>query len=92
MEWLGSLAVVAMDRPIAAMALELSSRVSGAVGAELARATAPGPDVVAMLHREPQTELQGLLELFEPVAIGAAQRDTGAGGMHHSTLLPNVHR
>jgi hypothetical protein len=84
-------AVWLLDRPMAAMALELSSRVPGAVGAELARATAPGPDVVAMLHIEPQTELQGLLELFEPVAIGVAQRGTGAG-MDHSTLLPNVHR
>ncbi|QCH15574.1 toprim domain-containing protein [Synechococcus sp. CB0101] len=67
MEWLGSLAVVAMERPMAPMALELSSRVPGAVGAELALSAAPGPDVISALQREPQEELQALLDLLEPM-------------------------
>jgi hypothetical protein len=67
MEWLGSLAVVAMDRPMAAMAIELSSRVPGTVGAELAQAAAPGPDVISALQREPQEELQALFGLLEPM-------------------------
>jgi hypothetical protein len=67
MEWLGSLAVVAMERPMAAMAIELSSRVPGTVGAELAQAAAPGPDVISALQREPQEELQALLDLLEPM-------------------------
>ncbi len=52
---------------MAAMALELSSRVSGAVGTELALAAAPGPDVITALQREPQEELQALLDLLEPM-------------------------
>jgi DNA primase len=67
MEWLGSLAVVAMERPMAPMALELSSRVPGAVGAELALSAAPGSDVISALQREPQEELQALLDLLEPM-------------------------
>jgi DNA primase len=67
MEWLGSLAVVAMDRPMAAMALELASRVPGAVGAELAQAAAPSPDVISLLQREPQAELQAVLDQLEPM-------------------------
>jgi DNA primase len=67
MEWLGSLAVVAMERPMAAMAIELSSRVPGTVGAELAQAAAPSPDVISALQREPQEELQALLDLLEPM-------------------------
>jgi DNA primase len=66
MEWLSSLAVVAMDRPMAAMALELSSRVPGAVGVELAQAAALSPDVLTVLQREPQAELQAVLDLLEP--------------------------
>ena len=67
MEWLGSLALVAMERPMAAMAIELSSRVPGTVGAELAQAAAPSPDVVSALQRDPQEELQALLDLLEPM-------------------------
>ena len=61
-----------MNHPMAAMALELSLRVQAAVGAELAKAAAPGPDVVAVLQREPQLELQALLDLLEPVAPTAS--------------------
>jgi DNA primase len=72
MEWLGSLAVVAMERPMAAIVLELSSRVPGTVGAELAQAAAPSPDVITVLQQEPQSELEAVLDLLEPVASSTA--------------------
>jgi hypothetical protein len=67
MEWLGSLAVVAVDASIAGMALELAEQLHGAVPAELRQAAAPGPDVISALQREPQEELQALLDLLEPM-------------------------
>jgi hypothetical protein len=41
--------------------------VPGAVGAALAQAAAPGPELLALLQRDPQGELQALLDLLEPV-------------------------
>jgi DNA primase len=68
MEWLGSLAVVAVDGSISGLALELAGQLQGAVGAELSQAAAPGLDVIALVQREPQVELQALLDVLEPVA------------------------
>jgi DNA primase len=65
MEWLGSLALVGVDGSIAAMALELAGQLHGAVAAELSLAATPRPDVIALLQREPQEELQALLDLLE---------------------------
>jgi hypothetical protein len=67
MEWLGSLAVVAVDGAIASMASQLAGQLQGAVGAALAQAAEPGPDVIGVLQREPQEELQALLDLLEPM-------------------------
>jgi hypothetical protein len=67
MEWLNSLALVAVDGSIASMALQLVGELPGAVGAAIAQAVDPGPDVVALLQRDPQAELQALLEVLEPV-------------------------
>jgi hypothetical protein len=49
------------------MALRLAAEVPGAVGAALAQAAAPGPELLALLQRDPQGELQALLDLLEPV-------------------------
>jgi DNA primase len=73
MEWLGSLAVVAVDASIAGMALELAEQLHGAVPAELRQAATTRPDVIAVLQREPQEELQALLDLLEPVASSAVE-------------------
>jgi hypothetical protein len=54
------------------MALQLAGQLPGAVGAVLAQAAAPGPEVIAVLKREPQAELQALLDALEPVASAAA--------------------
>ena len=66
MEWLGSLEMVAVDGSIAGLALELAGQLHGAVGAELSQAAAPGLDVIAVLQREPQAELQAVLDVLEP--------------------------
>ena len=68
LEWLSSLALVAVDGSIASMALQLVGELPGAVGAAIAQAVDPGPDVVALLQRDPQAELQALLEVFEPIS------------------------
>ena len=69
MEWLSRLAVVTLDDSIAVMACELAVQLHGAVGAELSKAAAPGLDVIAVLKREPQEELQALLDLLEPIVM-----------------------
>ena len=60
-------ALVAVDGSIASMALQLVGELPGAVGAAIAQVVDPGPDVVALLQRDPQAELQALLEVLEPV-------------------------
>jgi hypothetical protein len=67
LEWLSSLALVAVDGSIASMALQLVGELPGAVGAAIAQAVDPGPDVVALLQRDPQAELQALLDALEPL-------------------------
>jgi hypothetical protein len=67
MEWMSSLALVAVDGSIASMALQLVGELPGAVGGAIAQAVDPGPDVIALLQRDPQVELQALLEVLEPV-------------------------
>ena len=67
LDWLNNLAVLAVDGAIDGMALQLAGQLPGAVGAVLAQAAAPGPEVIAVLKREPQAELQALLDALEPV-------------------------
>ena len=67
MEWLIHLAVVAVDRTIAGIALQLADQSKGAVASEVAQAANPGPDVIAVLQREPQAGRQALLKMLEPI-------------------------
>jgi DNA primase len=67
MEWLSSLALVAVDGSIASMALQLVGELPGAVGGAIAQAVDPGPDVVSLLQRDPQAELQALFDALEPM-------------------------
>ncbi|MCP9832164.1 hypothetical protein KBZ14_14825, partial [Synechococcus sp. HJ21-Hayes] len=67
MEWLNSLALVAMEGSIAVMALELAGHLQGAVQVEVNQAAAPGPDVIAVLHRAHEVELQAVLDALEPI-------------------------
>ena len=68
MEWLNSLVVVAVDGEIAPLALQLAGQLQGVVGAALAQAADPGADVIGVLQRQPQAELQALLEVLEPIS------------------------
>jgi hypothetical protein len=72
LDWLRNLAVLTVDGAIDGMALQLAAQLPGAVGAVLAQAAAPGPEVIAVLKREPQAELQALLDALEPVASASA--------------------
>ena len=76
MEWLSSLALVAVDGSIASMALQLVGELPGPVGGAIAQAVDPRPDVVALLQRDPQAELQALLDVIEPVATDALPHDS----------------
>jgi DNA primase len=67
MEWLCSLTVVAVDGSVAGMALQLAAQLQGAVSAVISSAAEPGPNVVAVLQRDPHSELQALLDIIEPV-------------------------
>ena len=67
LDWLNNLAALAVDGAIDGMALQLAVQLLGAVGAVLAQAAAPGSEVIAVLKREPQAELQALLDPLEPV-------------------------
>ncbi len=67
MEWLSSLSLVAVDGSVASMALQLVEELPGAVGAAIAQAVDPGPDVVSLLQRDPQAELQALFDALEPM-------------------------
>jgi len=68
MEWLRQLAAVAASADLAAMVLPLASQLPGSVAAWLRQAAAPGPEVIAVLQRDPQAELQALIDALEPVA------------------------
>jgi hypothetical protein len=76
LEWLSSLALVAVDGSIASMALKLAGELPRAVGAAIAQAAEPGLDVIGVLQREPQVELQALLDALEPVAMDALPQDS----------------
>jgi hypothetical protein len=78
MEWLSSLAMVAVDGAIAGMALQLAGQLQGAVRVAITQAVDPGPDVIAVLQQEPQAELQALLEVLEPVCAEKAEAPTSS--------------
>jgi hypothetical protein len=83
MEWLNSLVVVAVDGEIAPLALQLAGQLQGAVGSALANAADPGPEVVGVLQREPQAELQAVLEVLEPItSVGTNRTSTGTCSAH----------
>ena len=68
MEWLSNLALVTVDGEIIAMGLQLADQLPGAIGAAIAQAAATSPDVIALLQRDPQAELEAVLDVLEPVA------------------------
>ena len=79
LEWLSSLAVLAVDGALAPMTGRLAAEVPGAVGAVLAQAAGPGPELLAVLQRDPQGELQALLDVLEPVVLDQRSSATATG-------------
>jgi DNA primase len=67
MEWLSSLALVAVDGSIASMALQLVGELPGALAAVISQASTAAPEVIAVLRREPQAELEAVLNVLEPM-------------------------
>ena len=67
MEWLSNFALVTVDWEITTTGLQLADQLPGAIGAAIAQAAAISPDVIAVLQRDPQTELQALLDALEPI-------------------------
>ena len=67
MEWLCSLALVAVDGSIASMALQLVDQLPGALAAVISQAVTAAPEVIAVLRREPQAELEAVLNVLEPM-------------------------
>ena len=47
--------------------LELAGHLQGAVQVEVNQAAAPGPDVIAVLQRAQEVELQAVLDALEPM-------------------------
>jgi DNA primase len=82
MEWLKLLALVAVDGSIAGLALQLAGQLQGAAGGELSQAAVPGVDVIAVLQREPQEELQELLDVFEPIKVSESVHPSFQGVAH----------
>jgi DNA primase len=73
LDWLCNLAALSADGSIAAMALQLAADLPAAVGAEITRAAAPSPEVIRVLQRQSQAELQALLDALEPLPAADAQ-------------------
>jgi DNA primase len=67
MEWLSSLALVAVDGSITSMALQLADQLPGALAAVISQAVTAAPEVIAVLRREPQAELEAVLNVLEPM-------------------------
>ena len=67
LEWLKSLAVLAVDGQIAGMALQLAPQLPGSLAAVLTLATTAGTEVITVIQREPQAELEAVLDVLEPI-------------------------
>ena len=67
MEWLNSLAVVDVDCQFAGMVRRLASQLPGALAAVLTQAAVAATELIEVLQRDPQAELQAMLEVLEPL-------------------------
>ncbi len=68
LDWLSNLALLSLEGSIAALAMQLAAALPAAVAAEISGAAAPGPELIALLQRQSQAELEALLDALEPVA------------------------
>lgn len=62
-----SIQAVVNDGLIPCRSFQLAGLLHGAVGTAITQALDPEPDVITLLQRDPQTELQALLDALEPI-------------------------
>jgi len=67
LDWASNLAVAVADDQLPAALLQVAAQLAGVTGALLRQAAAPGDEVLQLLLRNPQAELQALLDALEPV-------------------------
>jgi DNA primase len=95
MEWLSSLALVAVDGCIAGMAVRLADQLPGALASVLTQAAASAPELIAVLEREPQAELEAVLDVLEPAGggDGGSRQEPVASepAVSHADVLPITH-
>jgi DNA primase len=95
MEWLRSLAVVAVDGCLAGMAVRLADQLPGALASVLTQAAAAAPELIAVLEREPQAELEAVLDVLEPAGggDGGSRQEPVASEplVSHADVLPITH-
>lgn len=67
LDWACNLAVAVADDQLPAALLQVAGQLGGSIAALLRQAAAPGEEVVQLLRRDPQAELQALMDWLEPV-------------------------
>ena len=67
LDWASNLAVAVADDQLPAALVQVAAQLPGLAGALLRQAAAPGDEVLQLLRRNPQAELQALLDGLEPV-------------------------
>ncbi|WP_411877254.1 CHC2 zinc finger domain-containing protein [Vulcanococcus limneticus] len=67
LDWACNLAVAVADDQLPAALLQVAGQLGGSIAALLRQAAAPGDEVLQLLRRNPQAELQALMDWLEPV-------------------------
>jgi len=67
LDWASNLAVAVADEQLPAALVQVAAQLPGLTGALLRQAAAPGDEVLQLLRRNPQAELQALLDGLEPL-------------------------
>jgi hypothetical protein len=71
LDWACNLAVAVADDQLPAALLQVAGQLGGTTAALLRQAAAPGEEVVQLLRRDPQAELQALMDALEPLPPSA---------------------
>ena len=67
LDWACNLAVAVAEDQLPAALLQVATQLGGTTAALLRQAAVPGEEVVKLLRRDPQAELQALLDALEPL-------------------------
>ncbi|MCP9815188.1 toprim domain-containing protein [Synechococcus sp. GreenBA-s] len=71
LDWACNLAVAVADDRLPAALLQVAGQLGGSIAALLRQAAAPGEEVLQLLWRDPQAELQALMDWLEPLPPSA---------------------